>query len=105
MANTIDPRAQIGAVHLNCAHLEQQVSFYQNLLGFQVLQQQGDSVWLGAAQNQGPLSSRALLIFDSDEKWGAGARHNRALPLCHPGTFAARVGVPDTADHAQGRYG
>lgn len=70
MATTIDPGAQIGAVHLNCPHLEQQVSFYQNVLGFQVLQQQGDSVWLGAAQNQGPLSSRALLILTQTKNGG-----------------------------------
>lgn len=58
----------------------------------------------GHCPKSGSLIQSGAADFDSDEKWGAGARHNRALPLCHPGTFAARVGTLDTANYARGRH-
>jgi catechol 2,3-dioxygenase len=45
MANTepIDPRVDIGHVHLKVADLERALSFYRDVLGFELTQRYGDS--------------------------------------------------------------
>jgi len=49
MAQPIDPRTEIGHVHLKVADLERAVSFYSGVLGFEVTQRMGQSaVFLSA---------------------------------------------------------
>jgi catechol 2,3-dioxygenase len=49
MAKPIDPRTEIGHVHLKVADLERAVSFYSGVLGFEVTQRRGQSaVFLSA---------------------------------------------------------
>lgn len=43
MAKPIDPRAEIGRVHLKVSSLERAVAFYSGVLGFEVTQRIGDS--------------------------------------------------------------
>lgn len=46
---TIDPRVDIGHVHLKVADLERAVAFYSDILGFEVTQRYGDgAAFLGA---------------------------------------------------------
>ena len=40
---TIDPRADIGHVHLKVADIERSLAFYRDVLGFEVMQRMGDS--------------------------------------------------------------
>lgn len=42
MANAIDPRVDIGHVHLKVADLERAISFYSGVLGFEITQRYGD---------------------------------------------------------------
>jgi catechol 2,3-dioxygenase len=42
MAEQIDPRADIGHVHLKVSDLERALRFYRDVLGFEVMQQMGD---------------------------------------------------------------
>jgi catechol 2,3-dioxygenase len=42
MAEPIDPRADIGHVHLKVSDLERALGFYRDTLGFEVMQQVGD---------------------------------------------------------------
>src|SRR3954466_3955641 len=42
MARTIDPRVDIGHVHLKVADLERALGFYRDVLGFEVTQRYGD---------------------------------------------------------------
>lgn len=42
MGKPIDPRADIGHVHLKVADLDRAISFYGGVLGFQVMQRWGD---------------------------------------------------------------
>jgi catechol 2,3-dioxygenase len=42
MAEPIDPRADIGHVHLKVSDLERALRFYREVLGFEVMQQMGD---------------------------------------------------------------
>jgi catechol 2,3-dioxygenase len=43
MSNPIDPRTDIGHVHLKVADLERALAFYSGVLGFEVTQRMGDS--------------------------------------------------------------
>ena len=43
MARAIDPRVDIGHVHLKVADIERSVAFYCDVLGFEVMQRWGDS--------------------------------------------------------------
>jgi catechol 2,3-dioxygenase len=43
MAEPIDPGADIGHVHLKVADLERAIRFYRDVLGFDLMQQMGDS--------------------------------------------------------------
>jgi catechol 2,3-dioxygenase len=43
MAKSIDPRTEIGHVHLKVADLERAIAFYQGVLGFELTQRLGDS--------------------------------------------------------------
>jgi catechol 2,3-dioxygenase len=43
MANPLDPRIDIGHVHLKVSNLERAIAFYQGVLGFEVTQRMGDS--------------------------------------------------------------
>ena len=45
---TIHPATTLGAVHYTVANLERQITFYQQILGFQVHWRDGASVGLGA---------------------------------------------------------
>jgi catechol 2,3-dioxygenase len=40
---TIDPRVDIGHVHLKVADIERSLGFYRDVLGFEVMQRSGDS--------------------------------------------------------------
>jgi catechol 2,3-dioxygenase len=42
MGETIDPRTDIGHVHLKVADLNRAIAFYRDLLGFEVMQRMGD---------------------------------------------------------------
>src|ERR687893_1622525 len=42
MSETIDPRTDIGHVHLKVAELERAIGFYRDVLGFELMQQLGD---------------------------------------------------------------
>jgi len=44
----IDPRADIGHVHLKVADLERSLAFYRDVLGFEVQQQQEDAAFVSA---------------------------------------------------------
>ena len=49
MAKPIDPRTEIGHVHLKVSDLERAVAFYSGVLGFEVTQRMGQSaVFLSA---------------------------------------------------------
>ena len=43
MSEPIDPRADIGHVHLKVSDIERALGFYRDVLGFEVMQQIGDS--------------------------------------------------------------
>src|ERR671933_400104 len=43
MSSTIDPRVDIGHVHLKVADVERALRFYRDVLGFEVMQRWGDS--------------------------------------------------------------
>jgi catechol 2,3-dioxygenase len=52
MAKPIDPRAEIGHVHLKVSNLERAVAFYSGVLGFEVTQRIGDAAaFLSAGGN------------------------------------------------------
>lgn len=52
MAKPIDPRAEIGRVHLKVSNLERAVAFFSGVLGFEVIQRIGDSAaFLSAGGN------------------------------------------------------
>src|ERR687885_1107139 len=40
---TIDPRVDIGHVHLKVSDLERSIAFYRDVLGFELMQRMGDS--------------------------------------------------------------
>jgi catechol 2,3-dioxygenase len=42
MAETIDPRVDIGHVHLKVSDLERALAFYRDVLGFELMQRMGD---------------------------------------------------------------
>src|SRR5437667_4300291 len=42
MARTIDPRVDIGHVHLKVSDIERALRYYRDVLGFDVMQQLGD---------------------------------------------------------------
>ena len=42
MAEPIDPRTDIGHVHLKVADLDRAIGFYRDVLGFELMQQMGD---------------------------------------------------------------
>src|SRR6184192_4987795 len=42
MARTIDPRVDIGHVHLKVSNIDQALGFYRDVLGFEVTQRYGD---------------------------------------------------------------
>jgi catechol 2,3-dioxygenase len=42
MSETIDPRTQIGHVHLKVADLDRAIGFYRDVLGFELMQRMGD---------------------------------------------------------------
>jgi catechol 2,3-dioxygenase len=42
MADTIDPRTDIGHVHLKVADLDRALGFYRDVLGFELMQRMGD---------------------------------------------------------------
>jgi catechol 2,3-dioxygenase len=43
MTTTIDPRVDIGHVHLKVADIDRSLAFYRDILGFEVTQRYGDS--------------------------------------------------------------
>ncbi|MDX1419560.1 MAG: VOC family protein, partial [Rubricoccaceae bacterium] len=43
MNSSIDPRVDVGHVHLKVADLERAIAFYRDVLGFEVTQRMGDS--------------------------------------------------------------
>jgi catechol 2,3-dioxygenase len=43
MDNPVDPRVEIGHVHLKVANLERAIAFYSGVLGFELVQQMGNS--------------------------------------------------------------
>jgi catechol 2,3-dioxygenase len=49
MASTIDPRTDIGHVHLKVADLERALGFYRDVLGFELMQRLGDQAAFLAA--------------------------------------------------------
>ena len=49
MSETIDPRTDIGHVHLKVSDLERSISFYRDVLGFELKQQLGDEAAFLAA--------------------------------------------------------
>src|ERR671915_1221570 len=42
MSETIDPRTDIGHVHLKVAELDRAIGFYRDVLGFELMQRMGD---------------------------------------------------------------
>ncbi len=50
MTNSIHPQTKLGYVHLTVRDLKHAFAFYQNVLGFQVHQQSGDTARLGAGE-------------------------------------------------------
>jgi catechol 2,3-dioxygenase len=49
MADTIDPRTDIGHVHLKVADLDRALGFYRDVLGFELMQRMGDQAAFLAA--------------------------------------------------------
>ena len=43
MSETLDPRVDVGHVHLKVADIERSLRFYRDVLGFDVTQRWGDS--------------------------------------------------------------
>ena len=43
MPTSIDPRVDIGHVHLKVADIERSLAFYHGVLGFDIVQRMGDS--------------------------------------------------------------
>jgi catechol 2,3-dioxygenase len=46
----LHPATQLGAVHLTVSNLDRSLGFYQDVLGFQVQEQAGDTAYLGAGR-------------------------------------------------------
>jgi catechol 2,3-dioxygenase len=44
----LDPKTKLGYVHLTISDMERAISFYQNVMGFQVHQREGDTTYLGS---------------------------------------------------------
>ncbi len=59
MSETIDPRTDIGHVHLKVADLDRAIRFYRDVLGFELKQQMGDQ----AAFLARPPAPLALLVL------------------------------------------
>ena len=53
---TIHPATTLGAVHYTVASLERQITFYQQILGFQVHWRNGASVGLGVGGRRRTIS-------------------------------------------------
>jgi catechol 2,3-dioxygenase len=49
MSETIDPRVDIGHVHLKVADLDRAIGFYRDVLGFELMQRMGDQAAFLAA--------------------------------------------------------
>jgi catechol 2,3-dioxygenase len=87
MANPIDPRTDIGHVHLKVSDLERSVAFYSGVLGFEVTHRMGDSAaFLSAGGYHHHIG------LNTWESQGAGAPGRGTTGLYH---FAIRY--PDRA--------
>jgi len=50
MTQSIDPKTKLGYVHLTVRDLKKSLAFYQDILGFKIHSQQGDTARLGAGE-------------------------------------------------------
>ena len=108
MAKPIDPRTEIGHVHLKVSDLDRALAFYSGVLGFEVTQRMGPSaaflsaggyhhhIGLNTWESQGgrpPAAARPVLSL-RDPLPGSGRARRRAAP-------AARRAVPldGASDH------
>ena len=82
MAKPIDPRTEIGHVHLKVADLDRALAFYTGVLGFEITQRMGDSAAFLSAG--GYHHHIGLNTWESHRGTAARAGHDRALPLRHP---------------------
>ena len=80
MAKRVDPRVEIGHVHLKVADLERSIAFYHGVLGFDVMQRMGTSAaflsaggyhhhiglntWTSEGASPPPPGSRGLRHFE-----------------------------------------
>lgn len=71
---SIDPRTNLGHVHLTVANLDRSLEFYKEVLGFRVHRREGDSVYLGAGGED------LLLLTESP---GAKPRPRNTTGLYH----------------------
>ena len=82
----IDPATRLGHVHLTVGSLENEVAFYQEVLGFRLQRRDGDSASLGAGKED---------LLRLTERPGA-RRAQRTTGLCH-----LCVSVPSRLELAQ----
>ena len=102
MAKPLDPRTEIGHVHLKVSDLDRAVAFYTGALGFEVTQRMGDSAAFLSAG--GYHHHIGLNTWESSSRRGACAWHDRSLSLRDPisrsrvarrgASPSARRGVP-----------
>ncbi len=84
---TVDSRTHVGPVELRIASLDRSLSFYQRIIGLEVISRQGNSAMLGVA-------GTVLLILH--EVLGAKSVPHRATGLYH---FAILVPTPADLGH------
>ena len=88
MAKPLDPRTDIGHVHLKVADLDRAIAFYSGVLGFEVTQRMGDSAaFLSAGGYHHHIG------LNTWESQGGAARrrgHDRSLSLRDPVSRIAR---------------
>ncbi|PWT77336.1 MAG: glyoxalase [Bacteroidetes bacterium] len=111
MGYTIPPKTRIGHVHLKVADIDRALSFYQGLLGFQIMQWYGKSaVFISAggyhhhiglntwySKNGPPASKNAAGLFHTaivfSERKELAAALKRLIDAKYPLTGAADHGV------------
>ena len=82
MDRQIDPRIEIGHVHLKVADLERALAFYTGVLGFAVTQRRGDSAAFLSAG--GYHHHIGLNTWESRRRRATSPGFHRPLSLRHP---------------------
>ncbi len=82
MSEPIDPRVDIGHVHLKVSDIDRALGFYRDVLGFEEMARMGDQAAFISAG--GYHHHIGLNTWESKGGSAAAARHDRALPRRDP---------------------